>query len=564
MLEELSIQNYALIDRLTVRFAPGMNVLTGETGAGKSILVGSLSLLHGARADTEAIRTGTDECRVAGTFRIDGSDEVTQWCSEHGIEPEDDTLIVRRTVKRSGRGGIYIQSTPVTKSDLDELTSLIFDIHGQHDHQSLISEDNHRRVLDRYGGHEELARELTTEFTELSALKKRFDHMEANERQRLREMDILNFAVQEIDEARLTAGEEEELTAERRILTQHEKLFANLDELYDSIAENRGGAMAMLRQARSAMEAVAAIDEGVVDLARRVDDLFFELEDVAEVVSDYRRGIEFSPQRLEQVETRLALIHRLQKKYGETVAEILEYCEECRTQLEGFETWEEDKDRLRAEIKEREKAVLALAGELSQRRKAAALSLGTEILERLRVLGMPKTEFTIAVEPRLGDNGRATCGPNGLDRVGFQISPNPGEPLKPLSAIASGGELSRVMLALKSALAENDRVGSMVFDEIDSGIGGEVAVAVGEHLYSLSREKQVLCVTHIASIAARADCQIRVEKAERNGRTVTEIATVTGDDRVDEIARMLAGDKEGTVSRKHAEELLQKSANAQR
>ena len=563
MLEELAIQNYALIDRLTVRFSPGMNVLTGETGAGKSILVGSLSLVHGARADTSAIRTGTDECRVAGTFRVPSSGEVADWLEERGIELDDGALIIRRTVKRTGRGGVYIQSTPVTLADLNELTSLMFDIHGQHDHQSLLDEDNHRRVLDRYGGHEELAATLRGEFTELSALKKRFDHMEANERQRLREMDILSFAVREIDEAGLAAGEEEQLDAERRILTEHERLFAGLDELYDSIAENRGGALAMLRQARSAMETVSGIDEGVSDVAQRLDDLFFELEDVAEVVSDYRNSTEFSPTRLEDVENRLALIHRLQKKYGETTEEILEYCEECRAQLEGFETWEEDKERLRAEMKEREKRVLAMAGELSEKRRQAAASLGTEILERLRVLGMPKTTFEIGVEPRTGESGRATCGPNGLDRILFRISPNPGEPLKPLAEIASGGELSRVMLALKSALAENDHVGSMVFDEIDSGIGGEVAVSVGEHLHELSREKQVLCITHLASIAARADHHIRVEKAERNGRTVTEIEVVSGDQRVDEISRMLAGDKEGTASRNHAVDLLRRSGSSQ-
>ena len=561
MLEELSIQNYALIDRLTVRFAPGMNVLSGETGAGKSILVGSLSLLHGARADTTAIRTGTDECRVAGTFRVGNSSEVADWLDERGIELDEGVLIIRRTVKRAGRGGIYVQSTPVTLSDLNELTSLIFDIHGQHDHQSLLDEDNHRRVLDRFGGHEDLARTLRAEFVELSSLKKRFDHMESNERQRLREMDILSFAVREIDEARLVAGEEEQLDGERRILTQHERLFAALDELHDSIAENRGGAMAMLRTARSAMETVTSIDEGISDVAQRLDDLFFELEDVTEVVRDYRDSTEFSPNRLEEVESRLALIHKLQKKYGESVAEILEYCEESRAQLEGFETWEEDKERLRAEMREREKKVLQMAGELSEKRRAAAAALSTEILERLCVLGMPKTTFEIAVEPRTGESGRATCGPNGLDRVLFRISPNPGEPLKPLSEIASGGELSRVMLALKSALAENDHVGSMVFDEIDSGIGGEVAVSVGEHLHMLSRDKQVLCITHLASIAARADSHIRVEKAERNGRTVTEIAIVSGDERVDEIARMLAGDKEGSASRNHAVDLLRRSGN---
>ena len=558
MLEELSIQNYALIDRLTVRFNEGMNVLSGETGAGKSILVGSLSLLHGARGDTGAIRTGTEEARVAGTFRVDENPDVAAWLDDRGIEPEDGTLIVRRTVKRSGRGAIYVQSTPVTRKDLEELSSLIFDIHGQHEHQSLLSSDSHRVVLDRFGGLDEMAEELRSRFTELSSLRKRFEHMEANERQRLREMDILQFAVSEIEEAGLKPGEEDELVGERRMLSQHEKLFAALDELYDSMAENRGGALAQLRNARGAMETVSGIDERLVDAARRLEDLFFELEDVAEVVRDHRGSIQFSPERLEQVENRIAMIHRLEKKYGATVEEVLSYYEEAKAQLEGFETWEEDKEQLRAEIKEREQDVLSRAGELSERRKEAASRLAERILESVRVLGMPKTQFVVSVEPRRGENGRASCGPHGIDTVSFLISPNPGEPMKPLSEIASGGELSRVMLAIKSALADNDRVGCMVFDEIDSGIGGEVAVAVGEHLSRLGQRKQILCITHLASIAARADNHVQVQKLEKNGRTVTDVSGVSGQERVDEIARMLAGDRTGTVSRQHAEELLRK------
>ncbi|MFW6288744.1 MAG: DNA repair protein RecN [Spirochaetota bacterium] len=559
MLEELSIQNYALIDRLTVRFNDGMNVLSGETGAGKSILVGSLSLLHGSRGDTGAIRSGTEEARVAGTFRVDGNADAMAWLDEHGIEAEDGVLIVRRTVKRSGRGAIYVQSSPMTRKDLESLMALVFDIHGQHEHQSLLSEDSHRSVLDRFGELEEVAGELRQEFTQLSALKKRFEHMEANERQRLREMEILRFAVTEIEDAGLKPGEEDELDSERRMLSQHEKLFASLDELYDSIAENRNGALSQLRNARSAMETVSAIDDRLTDAARRLEDLFFELEDVGEIVRDHRSSIEFSPDRLEKVETRLSLLRRLEKKYGATVEDVLQYYDEAKAQLDGFETWEEDKEKLRDEIRDREQAVFKLAGDLSAKRKVAAAALSARILESVRVLGMPKTRLVVSVEPRRGENGRASCGPHGIDSVSILISPNPGEPLKPLSDIASGGELSRVMLAVKSALANNDHIGCMVFDEIDTGIGGEVAVAVGEHLYQLGRRKQILCITHLASIAAHADHHIRVQKSEKGGRTITEVNQVSGEDRIDEIARMLAGDRTGTASRNHAEELLRKA-----
>ncbi|MFW5742641.1 MAG: DNA repair protein RecN, partial [Spirochaetota bacterium] len=518
----------------------------------------SLSLLPGARGDTGTIRSGTEEARVSGTFHIGENANALAWLEARGIDAEDGTLIIRRTVKRSGRGAIYVQSTPVTRRDLQELADLVFDIHGQHEHQSLMGEDSHRTVLDRFGGLEPMAADLATRFSELSALRKRFEHMEANERQRLREMDILQFAVSEIDEAMLRPGEEEELDGERRMLSQHEKLFSALDEIYDSVAENRGGALAQLRTARGAVEIATSIDERLTDAARRLEDLFFELEDVGEVVRDHRNSIEFTPERLGQVEDRLALIHRLEKKYGSTIEEVLAYHEEASAQLAGFETWEEDKEKLRAEIREREQAVLRLAGELSAKRKEAASRLAERILASIRVLGMPKTKFEVSVAPRTGENGRSSCGPHGIDVVRFVISPNPGEPLKPLSEIASGGELSRVMLAIKSALAGDDPIGCMVFDEIDTGIGGEVAVAVAEHLHDLGTRRQILCITHLASIAARADYHIKVHKLERSGRTVTDVTTVGGDDRVDEIARMLAGDRTGAASRHHAEELLGK------
>ncbi|MBW2295380.1 MAG: DNA repair protein RecN [Deltaproteobacteria bacterium] len=560
MLEELSVQNYALIDRLTVRFSAGMNVLSGETGAGKSILVGALSLLHGARAGADTVRTGADEARVSGTFSVGDSPEVLAWLDDHGIEPEDGLLIIRRTVKQSGRGGTYVQSTPMTRNDLNELTGLMFDIHGQHEHQSLLSEENHRRVLDRFAGLEDGVARLRTDFIELSSLKKRFQHMEANERQRLREMDILQFAVREIDEAQPKDGEEDELETERRVLSQHERLYASLDEMYDAVSENKGGALAQIRTARGAMDTVTSIDDGLTDAAHRLDDLFYELEDVAETIQHYRGGIQFSPERLQEVESRLSLLRRLEKKYGSTIAEVLEYYEEAKAQIDGFETWEQDKGQLRDDIREREQSVLLQAQELSTQRKAVAGSLGERILSSLRLLGMPKTTLEVSVEPRLGESGKPSCGPNGIDQIAFLISPNPGEPVKPLASIASGGEISRVMLALKSALADNDHVGCMVFDEIDAGIGGEIAVAVGDHLSELSRSKQILCITHLATIAVRADTHIRVDKAVRNDRTVTEITLVKDDGRVEEIARMLAGDRTGAASRNHAEELLRKYA----
>lgn len=560
MLEELSIQNYALIDRLVINFSRGFNVLSGETGAGKSILVGALSLLHGARADTGSIRSGAEEALVSGVFSVSDNQEALNWLSEHSIEPEEESVIIRRTVKRAGRGSIYIQNAPVTRADLEEFAALIFDMHGQHEHQSLLGGEQHRVLLDRYAGLEERVTALGLQFSEISGLKKRYERMLASERERLREMDILEFAVREIEAAALRSGEEEELEQEKRILSQHEKLFGSLDEIHEQLAENRGGAVGKLRAARHSMDSVVQIDDSLAPKAKRLDDLFFELEDVVETVRDYRSRVNFSTDRLEACEDRLALIHRLEKKYGSTIEEVLSYLDEARRQLAGLETWEEDKAQLEQQIGAGERDLLAAAREISSARKAAAAELGSKIAAIINTLGMAKARFTVAVEPRESSSGKATCGPSGLDVVSFRIAANLGEPLKELKDIASGGEISRVMLAIKTVLAENDHIQALVFDEIDAGIGGEVALAVGTHLHSLSQHKQVLCITHLASIAVRADNHIKVEKSPKDDRTVTRVAEIGGDQRVEEIARMLAGDRTGKTSRSHAEELLARYA----
>jgi DNA repair protein RecN (Recombination protein N) len=558
VLEQLTIQNYALIDRLHIDFTEGMNVFSGETGAGKSILAGALSLLHGSRADTGAIRTGADETMVSGTFVVEGNEDAEAWLSEHAIEPEDGAVIIRRTVKRTGRGTIYIQSAPVTRGDLEDFTNLILDLHGQHEHQSLLSEDNHRKLLDRYAGLEEEVNALSERFGELTNLKRRRERLVSSEQERMREMDFLSYAVQEIEEANLTEGEEDELEQERSILSQHEKLAENLDSLYESLAESRGGALGQIREARHAMETVNGIDSGLSPVAKRLDDAFFELEDIAETVRDYASRVEFSAERLEQVEDRIAAIHRLEKKYGADISDVLRYAEEAREQLAALENYEEDKAQLEEDIKRTEREVLETAHEISRKRKAAAEELQRRIEGVLGALGMKKTRFHIGVEQKMSQAGKPVCGSYGIDSVAFRLAPNPGEPVKPLKDIASGGEISRVMLAVKTVLAEADRIQTLVFDEIDAGIGGEVALAVGEYLKQLSGGKQVMCITHLASIAVRADNHIKVEKLVEEDRTVTRVAVVDGSERVEEIARMLAGDRTGKTSRTHAEELLEK------
>ena len=558
MLEQLIVKNYALIDDLEIRFAGGLNILSGETGAGKSILIGALGLLLGEKGDTSSIRSGAETAEIAGRILVAGNPESQAWLGDHGLEDDDGAVIIRRTLAASGRGGIYIQSVPATRKDLQELTSFLFDIHGQHEHQSILSNIHQRRLLDRFGGFEDTVERLSADFQDLTARKREFAAMEKAEMERAREADLLEFAVKEIDGAKLKPDEEEELLREKKILAEHEKLARLLDQFRDCSAENRGGALQQVRSAKEALKGVCSIDPGLTELHERMESAFYEIEDITEAVRSYHEGVDFSPDRLEECENRLAEIHRLEKKYGPGVEDVLRYRDEAVEKKEKLSRWEENREELRKEINELEKRVLKTAADLSEKRKKAAFDLGKQILGELAALGMPKAEFRISLEQKLSSAGKPVCGPHGFDQVEFLISPNQGEPAKPLKNIASGGELSRVMLAVKTILAKTDHVASLIFDEIDAGIGGEVAVAVGGHLAGLGEFKQVLCITHLASIAVRADNHIQVRKESRDGRTVTCVEPITGSRRVGEIARMLAGDSSGHESLEYAEELLKK------
>ncbi|MDR1625175.1 MAG: DNA repair protein RecN [Spirochaetia bacterium] len=558
MLEELHVRNYALIDNIRVSFPPGFCVLTGETGAGKSILAGALSLLLGGRGGEDVIRSGAEEAEVSGVFRVAGNRDAEAWLAERQIAEEDGTVLVRRVVRRTGRGGVFIGASAAPLSDLQGFAALLVDLHSQHEHQSLFSVENHRRFLDRYVGLEERVAAFTLRFAELADMRGKHAELVDAEKDRLRDAELLSFAVREIGEAALQEGEEEELAAQRKILHEHEKLTARLGEASGSLAESGGGAVGLVRKALAAVKAAAAIDGKLTEAASRLENLFFELEDVAGAL----RGAQpedFDPQRLEAIEERLALIHRLKKKYGGGLAaDVLAYRGEAEKKLEALANRDDEKKRLEAAIKAREQELLAEASKISELRKASAGGLQKEIEAALGSLGMRKIRFSVPVEKKESGQGKPVCGPHGLDLVSFLISPNPGEPLKPLKSIASGGELSRVMLAIKTILAEQDDIGCLIFDEIDTGIGGEVAVAVGEFLRRLSANKQVLAITHLASIAAQADAHLRVEKRIDKERTFTDIISIDGPQRVREIARMLSGDPQEAASMKHAEELLKK------
>lgn len=556
MLEQLSVRGYALIDFVEVEFAGGFNILTGETGAGKSILIGALGLLFGEKGETDSIREGMEEAEVSCRISVAGNSDAEAWCAEKEIEPEDGTLLLRRTVKRGGRGSIFIQSTPMTKQDLQELTSLLVDVHGQHEHQTLFKLENHRILLDRYAGTEEEALRLHDEFLALTSAKKELENLLQSERDRLRETEILRFAVTEIEKAGLKPGEDEGLEQEIRILSDHEKLFRLIDEIYENTAESRGGALVHLRTAKTALGEVSRIDETMEELHKRLENAFYEIEDISESAGDYRDRVDYSPEKLEQLENRLALIRGLEKKYGDTIDDVLQYLENSRGELLKMENWEEEKEKLLGRIKQLERGIFERASKLSEKRKKAAKELEEKIEISLRHLGMPDAEFSVRLDRKLSEGGKPACGPYGFDRIEFLISPNKGETEKPIRQIASGGEISRIMLAIKTVLSETDTVNTLIFDEIDAGIGGEVALQVGEHLHQVSRHKQVLCITHLASIAVRADNHIKVEKVLADDRRVTTIHSLRGEQRIKEIARMLSGDTNRDASLSHAKDML--------
>jgi len=594
MLEELTIRNYALIDSLSLSFRPGFNVLSGETGAGKSIIVGSLGFLMGGKAEADLIRSGSDEASVSALVSIRGGNaEALEWLGSRDIACEDDTIIVRRNIKASGRGSIFIQDTPVTRADLSAFMALLFDLHGQHDHGSLLRKETHRLYLDRFAGLEEEVSAYGRLFAELSEKRRTLEASLHSERDREARLELLRYAVEEINAAAPRDGELRELENEAQVLGDFEKLAGHVNSAADSLYDGEESMLSMARHARSGIDAAASIDSSLADLGKRLEDLYYEAEDIADEFRSYRDGLSHDPERQRIVDERLALLYRLRKKYGgeppsktgtggavqaslwnrqAPLEPILAYRDAAEAEIEALSCSEENREKLKGEISALEKEVASRAAALRQKRRAASAVLGKRITDILRNLGMANANFSPAVTAKARE-GTPVYGPWGADEVEFLISANSGEPLKDLSRVASGGELSRVMLAIKSVLnagtsvGEGDSVNSvgnhadsietMIFDEIDAGIGGGVALAVGDYLEKIGKTRQIFCVTHLASIAVRAGNHLKVEKRTEGGRTFTGVSPLNEHERRKEIARMLAGDT-GDVALAHADDLIHK------
>lgn len=561
VLEELDIKNFALIDSAHVEFSKGFTVLSGETGAGKSILIGSLAFLLGGKAGVEQIRTGTQEAQVSGTFLLE-SPESHAWLEEHGIEDEDGRILLRRVIRNTGKSSGWIGGVPVTRADLLAFSAFLVDIHGQHEQQSLFKVAEHRRYLDIYAGITEDVASFTALYSDLVEKRRLLQNLNTDDSKRAERIEMLNFAVEEINSANLRVGEDSELEDEENRLSSYEKLYGEIEEINSLLEGEGGGILSLFKRLSSSSSRASSLDKSLAALENRIQSSYYEIEDISAEFRRYEQGLVFDPERLEQVQDRLELIYKLKKKYasGKTspISQVLEYAQKAQAELEQISGVAQNREELEKEVLEAGKKVYTAAKEISIKRKAASDKMSHDVEAILQSLGMGGTKFKVNLQEKAGDDVTQKCGPYGMDDIEFLISANPGSPMFPLARIASGGELSRVMLALKTILSAADTAGTLVFDEIDTGIGGEVAVAVGDHLKKLASARQILCITHLASIAVYADNQLKIEKGAAGDMTSTAVFPVAGDSRVQEIARMLSGDSSSEESLEHASSMLQK------
>ncbi|MBW3554111.1 MAG: DNA repair protein RecN [Gemmatimonadetes bacterium] len=550
MLIELRIENFAVIEGLSVRLDRGLNVLTGETGAGKSIIVGALSLLLGERASVEAVRTGADRAVVEGVFDIAGREDILRLLHEQGLEAEDGLLILRREVAAEGRNRAWVNGSSSTAGLVGALGSRLVDLHGQHEHQALLRVEAQREILDAYAGHSETVTALAAAHGVLREARAALDGLEARRREVEQRADFLRFQLQEIEAAGIEAGEEAKLEEESRRLEHAEDLATLSNRLHQALYESERSVSVSLGELRRDLDALIRIDPSQDSAREMLEAAYYNVEELGRRMGDYASRIEHDPARLDVIQRRRDLLYRLKNKYGPELEDVLETAGRAAAELElldgsGFErkSLERREADARAELER-------LAAEVTSKRREAAERLAGEVMRVLPELGLKGARFTVALDPL------PEAGPAGAERVEFLVAVNAGFDPKPLARVASGGELSRVMLALKTILARVDHVATLVFDEIDAGIGGRVAVQVGGKLREVADHHQVFAITHLPQIASRADHHLLVQKSNAAAVTTTSLDELRGEDRVRELARMLGGDPESDTSLDHARELL--------
>jgi DNA repair protein RecN (Recombination protein N) len=547
MLKELRVKNFAIIDELSVEFELGLNVLTGETGAGKSIIIGALGIALGQRAYIEMIKTGADEAVVEAFFDI----ERHPYLEEMGIDGSGG-IIIRRIVSRASKTKAYINDTMVNLQSLNFLGKLLVDIHGQNEHQSLLSPENQLRLLDHFGGLDALKAEVSDAFNRAEDLRRKIEAARAGARESAQKLDLLKYQINEIEAASLEDGEDVKLAEERTILANLSRLTELTENAYEEIYGSEGSAIERLSRAVAALKEMSSIDKSVEEVIQVLQQALDISEDASHSLRAYKDRYDADPARLEAIEDRLELIKNLKKKYGETVSDVLSYLQKSTAELASIETSDESIEEMEEELKKNEGTFNKLASELSKKRRKVSGKLESSILGVLKGLALEKSDFKV-------DIGPAPASSAGSDGVEFLFSANKGEDLKPLVKVASGGELSRIMLAIKSVLRGADEIPVLVFDEVDTGIGGKTAQNVARKLKETSKDHQVLLITHLPQIASVADMHAHIHKDSAGKGVKVNLRKLSGRDRQEEIARMLSG-RITEASLKHARELIEKSA----
>lgn len=549
MLIQLHIENIAVIEKADIEFRKGLTVLTGETGAGKSIIVDSLGAVLGARTSRELVRTGADKGVVSAVFETNNADK---WLEDNDIDLEDE-IIIQRRISAEGKNSCRVCGVPVSVSQLRELGALLLNIHGQNDGRQLMDEANHLAYLDGYGDYGETIDRFKSAYADYKACKKEIQRLSMDEIEKERMADSLQYQIDELEKAQLKVGEEEELTAKRDLLRNSEKLTEALNGAYNALYAADQNAQSLTDEASALIGRAAVIADDLRETADIIENASSLLFDASERIRDFRDSLEFSPEEYDNIESRLSLIKKLRRKYNMDEEAMLAHLDDCRMRLSELEYAGDMLIKLNKQLEKHIDNCKRIAAELSEKRRAAAESLEKRIVSELKDLSMPSVRFSVSVEPLESDVGFDATG---ADDVKFLISANAGEALGRISKIASGGELSRIMLAMKTVFSKNDPIETMVFDEIDTGVSGIAAQRVGEKMSDLSRGKQVLCITHLPQIAAIADNHDLIEKTERNGRTYTEVRELDRKGRALELARMHGGDNISELTLASAEEQL--------
>lgn len=556
MLKSLTVWNFALLEHVQVEFQSGLNILTGETGAGKSILIDSLGAVLGARMSADMVRSGCDWLRVEAVFSLeDESLGLHELLTQQAIDDSDKELIITRQLTRAGRSTALVNGCHVTLAILRQIGAYLVDIHGQNENLALLKEENQFHLLDGYDPDvAEALAAYTCAYREWREKKKAYDEKQQASREYAQRLDMLHWQDKEISEANLKAGEDEALEAEIRKLSHAEKIVGSIEESYELLEGGGGsglGVLPALSQVKKDLEDISRFDDALANAQKMVEEAYISLQEASYELRDYGESVEFSPARLDQLQSRMDVIYRLCKKYGATLSDVLAHQEKVERELSEIENYDEDIAALEKEIAALEKELGKKAAALTELRRAAAKDLSSAIEEQLFALGMPKAQLAIRVEPA------ADYGPRGRDEVAMFFSANPGEAEKPLQRVASGGELSRIALAIKTVASSRDSsVPSMVFDEIDTGIGGRTAQMVAERIALVAQYKQVLCITHLPQIACMADAHLYISKRTEEGTTATQIRPLSERERISEIARMASGADMTTASLDNAREMV--------